>query len=411
MMQAGGRRTGAAGRRAGAVLTARSVRRSDTARISPLPVERDSPVMDFRWRPVAADTVAGTRWAPRPQAETDPAMPSMEGTAMKITPVLAAAAVALAAGSGALAQTPALDAAFDRFDYASVEREAQRLLAANATDAAGLIALARLGAQLGDEKLDPGVAAAERCVAAHPLHAQCQGALGHALGRKAMDGGMVAGLRYAGRIKSSFERAVQLAPDSLEARLDLNSYYLLAPAVAGGGTGKARRNTEEFARLKPELGDLAWAQVEIQDGKLDEVLARLERMPPPEERAARRVWIGTLTSVAYAHLGAQRFEAAQRAFELGAQRLPREPEFLRGQGRVAQEQKQFERARRHFESALALSTGPDARLFFRLAQVMEQLAQPAEALRHYEKARSLASPLPRSIRQQIDERIAALRPA
>lgn len=72
MMQAGGRRTGAAGRRAGAVLTARSVRRSDTARISPLPVERDCPVMDFRWRPVAADTVAGTRWARRPQAETDP---------------------------------------------------------------------------------------------------------------------------------------------------------------------------------------------------------------------------------------------------------------------------------------------------------------------------------------------------
>jgi hypothetical protein len=73
MMQAGRRRTAAAGLRAGAVLTAGSVRRSDTARISPQPVERDCPVMHFRWRPVAADTVAGTRWARRPQAETDPA--------------------------------------------------------------------------------------------------------------------------------------------------------------------------------------------------------------------------------------------------------------------------------------------------------------------------------------------------
>jgi len=72
-MQARGRRTGAAGRRAGAVLTTGSVRRSDTARISPLPVERDSPVMDFRWRPVAASTVAGVRFERRPQAETDPA--------------------------------------------------------------------------------------------------------------------------------------------------------------------------------------------------------------------------------------------------------------------------------------------------------------------------------------------------
>lgn len=317
--------------------------------------------------------------------------------------------LALGVATAASAQTPTLDAAFDRFDHPAVEREAQRLLAANETDAAGLIALARLGAQMGDKTLDPGIAAAERCVAAHPQNAQCHGALGQSLGRKAVEAGMVAGVRYAGRIRSSFERAVQLAPQSLEARLDLNTYYLMAPAIVGGGAEKARRNTQEFARLQPALAELAWAQIELNDDKLAEAQARLERTPLPEERVARAAWIETMAGVGHQHLRQKRFEAAQRTFELAAQKLPRELEFARGLGRVAQEQKQFERARKHFESALALAPSPDARIHFRLGQVLEQLAQPVEALRHYEKARGIAWPLPQSILRQIDERIAALR--
>lgn len=330
---------------------------------------------------------------------------------MKTTHALAAVMLAVAAHAGALAQTATLDAAFDRFDYPAIEREAQRLLAANATDPAGLVALARLGTQLGAARLDAGVAAAERCVAAHPQNAQCHGALGQALGRKAAEAGMVAGVRYAGRVRSSFERAVQLAPDSLEARLDLNAFFLIAPSIAGGGIDKARRNAEEFARLRPDLSDLLWAQVELNEDKFEQAQTRLLALAPPEERVARRAWISSMAAIGYEHLRQKRFEAAQRSFEAGAQKLPREPEFARGLGRVAQEQKQFERARKHYESALALAPAPDARIFYRLAQVLEQLAQPAEALRHYEKARSLPSALPRTILQQIDERIAALRPA
>ncbi|MFN9030025.1 MAG: tetratricopeptide repeat protein [Betaproteobacteria bacterium] len=328
---------------------------------------------------------------------------------MKFAGALATGVLALAASTGVQAQSPALDAAFDRFDFPAVEREAQRLLAINSSDATGLIALARLGAQVGDKALYPGVAAAERCVEAHPQNAQCHGALGQTLGRKAVEAGMLAGVRYAGRIRSSFERAVQLAPHSLEARLDLNSYYLMAPALVGGGVDKARRNTQEFARLQPALAELAWAQIEVTEDKLAEAAARLERMPVPEERVARAAWIETMEGVGYQHLRHKRFEDAQRAFELGAQKLPRQAEFARGLGRVAQEQKQFERARKHFDHALSLAPAPDARIYFRLAQVLEQLARPAEALRHYEQARSIARPLPKSILQQIDERIAALR--
>jgi tetratricopeptide (TPR) repeat protein len=318
-------------------------------------------------------------------------------------------ALTLGLGQPVLAQTPTLDALFDRFDYPGVEREAQRLVTANASDAAGLIALARLGAQMGEARLESGVAAAERCVAAHPQNALCHSALGQVLGRKAAEAGVVGGVRLAGRVRTSFERAVELAPDSLAARIDLNTFYLVAPSIAGGGTDKARRNTEEFARLKPELADLAWAQIELNDDKLAAAQARLERMTVPEERSARRAWVSLMFAVGNEHLRQKRFEAAQRSFETGAQKLPREAEFARGLGRVAQEQKQYDRARKHFEAALALTSGPDARIYYRLAQVLEQLTQTAEALRHYERARALPSMLPRSVLKEIDERIAALR--
>lgn len=73
MMQAGGRRTGAAGLRAGAALKAGSVHRSATARDAPVPAERDRPELDCTRRPVSAGTATGARFAHWLQAAFDPA--------------------------------------------------------------------------------------------------------------------------------------------------------------------------------------------------------------------------------------------------------------------------------------------------------------------------------------------------
>lgn len=63
----------AAGLREGDVLKGWSIFGGDTERDALLQVERDGMVVDVRWRPVAATTVAGVRFEPRPQAGTDPA--------------------------------------------------------------------------------------------------------------------------------------------------------------------------------------------------------------------------------------------------------------------------------------------------------------------------------------------------
>lgn len=62
-----------AGLREGDVLKSWSIYGGDTERDALLQVERDGAVTNITWRPVATSPVAGVRFEPRPQAETDPA--------------------------------------------------------------------------------------------------------------------------------------------------------------------------------------------------------------------------------------------------------------------------------------------------------------------------------------------------
>jgi hypothetical protein len=131
---------------------------------------------------------------------------------------------ALLLAPAATAQTPALDALFDKGDPAAIEREIQRMTAANGDDPLDLMAKVNfnLASASDPAKLDAAVAAAERCVAVAPKLGRCHLWLARALGVKALNASMLSGLRYAGQIKESLEQAIALAPDDLLARFDLS---------------------------------------------------------------------------------------------------------------------------------------------------------------------------------------------
>jgi tetratricopeptide (TPR) repeat protein len=58
---------------------------------------------------------------------------------------------------------------------------------------------------------------------------------------------------YGLRVKGFFVKAVKLAPDLAEARLGLGTFYLLAPAVAGGNINKACAELEYAIKLAPDF--------------------------------------------------------------------------------------------------------------------------------------------------------------
>ena len=71
--------------------------------------------------------------------------------------------------------------------------------------------------------------------------------------KKAEQGGLVAKIRYGSQIKGYFKKAVALAPDLPDARLGLGTYYLFAPAVAGGNLNQAIKELEYATNLAPRF--------------------------------------------------------------------------------------------------------------------------------------------------------------
>ena len=95
---------------------------------------------------------------------------------------------------------------------------------------------------------DAAIAACEAAAAAAPSNSDYALELARVYGNKADHSGAFTGMRMVGRIRSNFEKAVQLNPRSVDALSDLGQFYAEAPGMVGGGADKAR---EIVTRLQP----------------------------------------------------------------------------------------------------------------------------------------------------------------
>lgn len=71
--------------------------------------------------------------------------------------------------------------------------------------------------------------------------------------KRSLRGGLFGKFIYGTRIKGYFEKAKALAPDLAEVRLGLGTFYLLAPAVAGGNVDKAISELEAAIKIAPDF--------------------------------------------------------------------------------------------------------------------------------------------------------------
>lgn len=101
----------------------------------------------------------------------------------------------------------------------------------------------------------------ERAIAAEPRVSLYHLWLGNAIGEQAQNANVLRQPFLARRVKAAFERAVELDPQSIDARNGLLSYYLQAPAVMGGGIDKARAEAAAIGRIDVVQGHMATAQI------------------------------------------------------------------------------------------------------------------------------------------------------
>jgi tetratricopeptide (TPR) repeat protein len=90
---------------------------------------------------------------------------------------------------------------------------------------------------------------------------------GGALGLKSQAGGKWVAIRLIGDMKDSFEKAISLKSNHLEARWALIEYYLQVPGLFGGSEKKAQNYANQLMKFSPVDGYLA-------RGKIDEYYER-----------------------------------------------------------------------------------------------------------------------------------------
>ncbi len=157
---------------------------------------------------------------------------------------------------------------------AELQRVARERLAAQPGDSQAVLALALAALGEGDEAArKTAITRAESCTHEQPQAAVCHYALGVVLGIQAMSEGMLKAARSVGTVKNALLQAQSLEPSWFPARSALLEFYLMAPGMLGGSTGKA----QELARgaAAPEQARALQARIDLQEGRPDASLEAL----------------------------------------------------------------------------------------------------------------------------------------
>jgi tetratricopeptide (TPR) repeat protein len=228
------------------------------------------------------------------------------------------------------------------------------------------------------EEWDRAISACERATSLDPRNSQYFMWLGRVYGEKADRAGFFSAAGLAKKVRSSFERAVELDPRNWEARTDLAEFYLEAPGIVGGGKDKARAQAEAIQPLNPAMAH--WVLARLAEKNNDAAGAEREyRAEIAASQSSARSWFDLAAFLRHTHRLDEMDEALRK---LGSSPLDR-PDALMDAASI------LLRAERDFPLAVSL--------------LRRYLASPVEAAPAF-KAHDL---LGRILEKQGDKRGAA----
>jgi len=140
------------------------------------------------------------------------------------------------------------------------------------------------------EQWDRGIAACERARNLDPQKSLFHLWLGRIYGEKADRAGFFSAAGLVKKVRTSFERAVELDPRNWEARSDLAEFYLEAPGIVGGGKDKAQAQADAITPLNPAAA--RWVAARIAAKAHDTAAAEREyRAAIAADQSLGRAWV------------------------------------------------------------------------------------------------------------------------
>lgn len=179
--------------------------------------------------------------------------------------------------------------------------------------------------------------------------------LGRAAGKRAERANFLSAIGLAKKVRTAFERAVELDAANVPALNDLLDFYVQAPGVVGGGEDKARTIAARLAQINAAEGHRAQALIlskrKDYAGAEKELRRALELEPNK---------LGRLLDLARFLAERGRHAEADALFEEAAGRDPKSPEYLFARGQqLALSKRNPQQARQLLEQYLRSPRKPD----------------------------------------------------
>jgi len=260
----------------------------------------------------------------------------------------------------------------------------EKLVGASAPSAEADYYLGRLF--INEDDYDQAITWLSKAVALRDGSSEYHLWLGRAYAEKTLISNIFRRASLAPKVKEQFERAVELDPGNLDARLNLIDFHLQAPGIVGGSLDRAMEQAAEIRKRDPLRGHVAYGRIDHDQKRDDlaeqEYLAAIRESP---SSAVPRLQLGDL------YQSLERYDDATRVFEEIVRADPNQMVAMYQIGRTAVlAGRNLDRAAECLRLYLQYLPGDnDPNLgwaHFRLGQVLERAGSPEAAKREYEAA-------------------------
>jgi len=238
------------------------------------------------------------------------------------------------------------------------------------------------------DEWDRGIPACERAVNLDSTNALYHLWLGRIYGEKADRAGFLSAIGLAKKVRTEFERAVELDPSDAAARTDLAEFYLEAPGIVGGGKDKARAQADTLMHLNSAAA--YWVTGRLAERAKDEALAEREfRAAIDASHGGAHAWLNL--AIFFRHTN-QLDPMEQALVTMEFRPLDRPESLMDAASMLLRTGRNHTMGirflRRYLQSPV--EPGPAFKAHYLLGQLLEKEGDRAEAARQFRSALALA---------------------
>jgi tetratricopeptide (TPR) repeat protein len=238
---------------------------------------------------------------------------------------------------------------------------------------------------------NPAISACETAVAIEPGNSLYHLWLGRTYGEKADHVNFLSATGLAKKVRSEFERAVELSPANSEARTDLAEFYLEAPGIVGGGKDKARAQANLLMPQNPALAH--WVMARTAEKNKDNAIAEQEYLDAVEASHEGSRALANLAGF-YRHINRiNDMEQALHTLE-SSQNLDRPAALVDATHMLFRTGNDYPLAirlvRRYLSSGTTVEEYPVFKAHYLLGELLEKQGDTAAAAGEYRQALTLA---------------------